>query len=169
MTAGLDGTDRYGRAGAGSASYAHLMDKGDAVADFELPDQTGTPRRLSQLLEDRRQDAIGISDDGRGQLAVGNAISTILVILPFDQCKTVLGFRPLDRVVQRWRQGLFEVLRDKAIALGLVTIIKTVRYGLEFFDEIEAEIQGELKQLEDERKLAKPSPFYLRMKAAGKL
>jgi peroxiredoxin Q/BCP len=28
------------------------MDKGDAVADFELPDQTGTPRRLSKLLED---------------------------------------------------------------------------------------------------------------------
>ncbi|HEY1466402.1 MAG TPA: peroxiredoxin, partial [Acidimicrobiales bacterium] len=28
------------------------MDKGDAVADFELPDQTGTPRRLSELLQD---------------------------------------------------------------------------------------------------------------------
>ncbi|HEX4216739.1 MAG TPA: peroxiredoxin [Acidimicrobiales bacterium] len=27
------------------------MDKGDAVADFELPDQDGTPRRLGQLLE----------------------------------------------------------------------------------------------------------------------
>jgi peroxiredoxin Q/BCP len=52
MTAGLDGRARYGRPGAGSASYARLMDKGDAVADFELPDQTGTPRRLSQLLKD---------------------------------------------------------------------------------------------------------------------
>jgi peroxiredoxin Q/BCP len=28
------------------------MDKGDLVADFELPDQTGTPRRLSELLKD---------------------------------------------------------------------------------------------------------------------
>ena len=26
------------------------LDKGDLVADFELPDQTGTPRRLSALL-----------------------------------------------------------------------------------------------------------------------
>ena len=59
-------------------------------------------------------------DDGRGQLAVGNAIGTILVVLPFDQRKTVLGFGSLDGVVQRCRQGLFEILRDKAIALGLV-------------------------------------------------
>src|ERR1700752_4149269 len=36
-------------------------------------------------------------------------------------------------------------------------------------DEIEAEIQDELKQLENDRKLATPSPFYLRMKAAGKV
>jgi thioredoxin-dependent peroxiredoxin len=28
------------------------MEKGDYVEDFELPDQTGTPRRLSVLLED---------------------------------------------------------------------------------------------------------------------
>jgi thioredoxin-dependent peroxiredoxin len=28
------------------------MKTGDTVADFELPDQTGTPRRLSTLLED---------------------------------------------------------------------------------------------------------------------
>ena len=27
------------------------MDKGDTVPDFELPDQTGTPRRLSELLK----------------------------------------------------------------------------------------------------------------------
>ena len=36
-------------------------------------------------------------------------------------------------------------------------------------DEIEAEIQAELKQLESDRQLATPSPFYLRMKAAAKL
>jgi peroxiredoxin Q/BCP len=35
----------------GLPSYAHPMEKGDAVADFELPDQTGTPRRLSELLK----------------------------------------------------------------------------------------------------------------------
>jgi peroxiredoxin Q/BCP len=28
------------------------MDTGDTVEDFELPDQTGTPRRLSTLLQD---------------------------------------------------------------------------------------------------------------------
>ena len=44
--------NRYSRTGAGSGSYAHVMDKGDAVADFELPDQNGTPRRLSELLRD---------------------------------------------------------------------------------------------------------------------
>ncbi len=36
-------------------------------------------------------------------------------------------------------------------------------------EEIETEIQAEMRQIEAERKLAKPSPFYLRMKAAGKL
>ena len=35
----------------GLPSYAHPMEKGDAVADFELPDQTGTPRRLSEPLK----------------------------------------------------------------------------------------------------------------------
>jgi len=59
-------------------------------------------------------------DHGRGQFAVGNAIGTIFIVLPFDQRKTVLGFGSLDGVVQRCRQGLFEILRDKAIALGLV-------------------------------------------------
>ena len=28
------------------------MRKGDVVSDFELPDETGTPRRLSELLAD---------------------------------------------------------------------------------------------------------------------
>jgi hypothetical protein len=82
-------------------------------------------------------------DDGGGQLAIGNAIGAILVVLPFDQRQPVLGFRSLDGVVQRCRQRLLEVLRDKAIALGPVAIVKTVGYRLEFFDEIEAEIRIE--------------------------
>jgi len=52
MTVRPIGDDRYDRTGARSASYAQLMDKGDFVADFELPDQTGTRRRLSELLKD---------------------------------------------------------------------------------------------------------------------
>jgi uncharacterized protein (DUF433 family) len=36
-------------------------------------------------------------------------------------------------------------------------------------DEIDAEIQSELKQLEIERGQATPSPFYLRMRASGRL
>ena len=28
------------------------MRKGDVVTDFELPDETGTPRRLAELLAD---------------------------------------------------------------------------------------------------------------------
>lgn len=36
-------------------------------------------------------------------------------------------------------------------------------------EEIEAEIQAELRELESDRRLAKPSPFYLRMKAEGRL
>jgi hypothetical protein len=63
-----------------------------------------------------------------------------LVVLPFDQRKPVLGFRSLDGVVQPNRQSLFEVLRDKAIALGLVAIVEAVRYRLELFNEIETEI-----------------------------
>ena len=43
--------DFAGRPGFRFPSYARGMEKGDAVADFELPDQTGTPRRLSQLLK----------------------------------------------------------------------------------------------------------------------
>ena len=35
--------------------------------------------------------------------------------------------------------SLFDVLRDKAITLGIVSIVKTIGYRLEFFDEIEAE------------------------------
>jgi hypothetical protein len=58
--------------------------------------------------------------------------------LSFDQREPVPGFRFLDSVVQRNRQGLFEVLRDKAIALGLVSIVEAIRYGLQLFDEIEA-------------------------------
>jgi hypothetical protein len=79
-------------------------------------------------------------DDRGGQLAIGNAIGTILVVLPLDQRKPVLGFRFLDCVMQRNRQGLFEILRDKAIALGLVAIVETVGYRFELLDEIEAEI-----------------------------
>lgn len=42
-------------------------------------------------------------------------------------------------------------------------------YYFDHRDEIEGEIQTELKEIEQDRKLAKPSPFYLRMKAEGKL
>ena len=48
-------------------------------------------------------------------------------------------------------------------------VYSAMSYYHDHRDEIEAEIQGELKQLEADRQLAKPSPFYLRMKAAGKL
>jgi hypothetical protein len=37
----------------------------------------------------------------------------------------------------------FEVLRDKAIALGLIAIVKTIGDRLKLFDEIEAEIGTE--------------------------
>jgi hypothetical protein len=52
----------------------------------------------------------------------------------------VFGFRSLDGFVQRCWQGQYEVLRDKAITLGLVPIIKTIGDRLKFFDKIEAEI-----------------------------
>src|SRR5919198_2027454 len=78
-------------------------------------------------------------DDGCEQFAIRNAVGVIVVVLPFDQREAVLGFGSLDRVVQRNRQGLFEVLRDKAIALGFVAIIETKGHRLKFFDEIEAE------------------------------
>src|SRR6516162_6289390 len=42
-------------------------------------------------------------DDGRGQLAVGNAIGAIPVVLPLDQSEPMLGFRSLDCIVQRCR------------------------------------------------------------------
>ena len=35
-----------------SPDYGESMEPGDEVPDFELPDQTGTPRRLSTLLAD---------------------------------------------------------------------------------------------------------------------
>ena len=35
-----------------NGSYGECMDAGDVVPDFELPDQDGTPRRLSTLLQD---------------------------------------------------------------------------------------------------------------------
>src|SRR6185312_17514661 len=47
---------RYARGHHGSAQHARrsltAMKTGDIVADFELPDQTGTPRKLSALLSD---------------------------------------------------------------------------------------------------------------------
>jgi hypothetical protein len=36
------------------------MDKGDVVADFELPDETGASRRLSDLLENGRSSCSSI-------------------------------------------------------------------------------------------------------------
>ena len=80
-------------------------------------------------------------DDRRKQLAIGNAIGAIFVVLPFDQSQPALGFRSLDGVVQRRRQSLFEILRDEAITLGLVAIVKTIGYRLQLSDEIEAEIR----------------------------
>ena len=86
-------------------------------------------------------------DDGRQQFAVGNAIGTILVVLPFNQRQPMLGFRFLDGVVQRCRQRLFEVLRNKAVAQGLIAVVETVGYRLELFDEIEAEIGMEWRDV----------------------
>ena len=53
--------------------------------------------------------------------------------------------------------------------LGHAEVYAAMTYYHDHRAEIEAEIQAELKQLESDRKLATPSPFYLRMKAAGKL
>jgi uncharacterized protein (DUF433 family) len=53
--------------------------------------------------------------------------------------------------------------------LHYAEVYAAMTYYHDHRDEIEAEIQAELKQLEIDRKLARPSPFYLRMKAAGKL
>jgi hypothetical protein len=63
-------------------------------------------------------------DDRCEQFAVGNAVGPILVVFPFDQRNPVLGFRPLDRVVQRCRQGTFKVFRNKAIASVLSPSLK---------------------------------------------
>ena len=41
---------RRGRADDAGPLYIERMHKGDVVPDFELPDQTGTPRTLSELL-----------------------------------------------------------------------------------------------------------------------
>jgi hypothetical protein len=72
-------------------------------------------------------------DDRREQLAVGNAIGAIPVVLPFDQRQPVLGFGSLDRVVQRCWERVFDILRDKAIALGLVAIVKTGKIPVRAF------------------------------------
>jgi hypothetical protein len=59
----------------------------------------------------------------------------------------VLGFGSLDRVVQRCRQRLFEVLRDKAIAQRLVAVVVPIRDRFQPFDKIEAEIGVERRDL----------------------
>jgi len=79
-------------------------------------------------------------DHGCEQFAVGNPIGAIGVVLPFDQRQPVLSFRSLDGVLQRCRQGLFDVLRDKAKALGLVAIVEAIGYRPQLGDEVEAEI-----------------------------
>jgi hypothetical protein len=56
--------------------------------------------------------------------------------LSFDQRVPVLGLRSLDGVVQRGRQSLFEVLRNEAITLALVAIVKKVGYRLQLFDKL---------------------------------
>ena len=86
-------------------------------------------------------------DDGREQLAIGNAVGTISVVLPFDQRQTVFGFRSLDGFVQRCWQGLYEVLRDKAVTLSLVAIVETIGDRLKLFDKIEAEIGTERRDI----------------------
>jgi hypothetical protein len=53
--------------------------------------------------------------------------------------------------------------------LGHAEVYGAMTYYHDHPPEIEAEIQAELKQLESDRQLATPSPFYLRMKAAGTL
>jgi hypothetical protein len=66
-----------------------------SVAQFDV---------LLALLRDLLLQLLNGLDDGGGQLAIGNAIGTIFVVLPFDQRQPVPGCRSLDRVVQRCRQ-----------------------------------------------------------------